>query len=90
MRPGKTRYENWTNEQLQERFGNVEEKMEAMSLESIVQSYQQKVEEECHGENPFLLDEATVNSVKEEVKRNKKRRRRKQKRKKSLKRMSIT
>ena len=28
MRPGKTRYENWTNEQLQERFGNVEEKME--------------------------------------------------------------
>ena len=69
MRPGKTRYENWTNEQLQERFGNVEEKMEAMSLESIVQSYQQKVEEECHGENPFLLDEATVNSVKEEVKK---------------------
>ena len=48
MRPGKTRYENWTNEQLQERFGNVEEKMEAMSLESIVQSYQQKLEEECH------------------------------------------
>ena len=69
MRPGKTRYENWTNEQLQERFGNVEEKMEALSLESIVQSYQQRVEEECQGENPFLLDEATVNSVKEEVKK---------------------
>lgn len=71
MRPGKTRYENWTNEQLQERFGNVEEKMEAMSLENIIQTYQQKVEEECHGENPFLLDEAVVESVKKEVKKEK-------------------
>lgn len=67
MRPGKTRYENWTNEQLQERFGNVEEKMEAMSLEEIIQNYQKNVEENCSGDNPFLVDESTVSQLKKEV-----------------------
>lgn len=67
MRPGKTRYENWTNEQLQERFGNVEEKMEAMSLEEIIQNYQKNVEENCSGDNPFVVDESTVSQLKKEV-----------------------
>ena len=71
MRPGKTRYEDWTNEQIQERFGNVEERMEAMSLEDIIKSYQQRVEEECQGDNPFLIDESTVESLKQEVKEDK-------------------
>ena len=68
MRPGKTRYEDWTNEQIQERFGNVEERMEAMSLEDIIKNYQERVEEECQGDNPFLIDESTVESLKQEVK----------------------
>ena len=67
MRPGKTRYENWTNEQLQERFGNVEEKMEAMSLEEIIQNYQKNVEENCSVDNPFMVDESTVSQLKKEV-----------------------
>ena len=71
MRPGKTRYEDWTNEQIQERFGNVEERMEAMSLEDIIKNYQQRVEEECQGDNPFLIDESTVESLKQEVKEEK-------------------
>ena len=46
MRPGKNRYENWSEEELQERFGNVEEKMEAMSLESVIEGFQERVEKE--------------------------------------------
>ena len=67
MRPGKTRYENWTKEQLQERIGNVVEKMEAMSLEEIIQNYQKNVEENCSVENPITVDESTVSQLKKEV-----------------------
>ena len=67
MRPGKNRYESWTEEQLQERFGNIEEKMEALSLDSLIHQYQQRVEQENSPNSSFLVDEEEVNQLKEEI-----------------------
>ena len=67
MRPGKNRYENWTEEQLQERFGNIEEKMEAMSLESIVQNFQERVERENQVGMDFKVSEDEIASLKSEM-----------------------
>ena len=70
MRPGKNRYENWSEEQLEERFGNIEEKMEAMSLESLIQGFQERVEEENKPGDAasFRVSEERVKELKEEMK----------------------
>lgn len=67
MRPGRNRYEDWTEEQLQERFGNIEEKMEAMSLESIVQQFQEKVEKENQVGTNFRVSDDEIESLKSEI-----------------------
>lgn len=71
MRPGKNRYENWSEEELQERFGNVEEKMEAMSLESVIEGFQERVEKENQpvNEEAFHVSEEEVKGLKEEMKK---------------------
>lgn len=71
MRPGKNRYENWSEEELQERFGNVEEKMEAMSLESVIEGFQERVEKENQpiNEEAFHVSEEELNGLKEEMKK---------------------
>ncbi len=71
MRPGKNRYENWSEEELQERFGNVEEKMEAMSLESVIEGFQERVEKENQpvDEEAFHVSEEEVKGLKEEMKK---------------------
>lgn len=71
MRPGKNRYENWSEEELQERFGNVEEKMEAMSLESVIKGFQERVEKENQpvNEEAFHVSEEEVKGLKEEMKK---------------------
>ena len=66
MRPGRNRYESWTEEQLQERFGNIEEKMEALSLDSLIQQYQQRVEQE-NAPGSFFVDAKEVDELKEEI-----------------------
>ena len=66
MRPGRNRYESWTEEQLQERFGNIEEKMEAFSLDSLIQQYQQRVEQE-NAPGSFFVDAKEVDQLKEEI-----------------------
>lgn len=66
MRPGRNRYESWTEEQLQERFGNIEEKMEALSLDSLIQQYQQRVERE-NAPGSFFVDAKEVEELKEEI-----------------------
>ena len=70
MRPGKNRYENWSEEQLEERFGNIEEKMEAMSLESLIQGFQERVEEENKpgDATSFRVSEEQVKELKAELK----------------------
>lgn len=70
MRPGKNRYENWSEEQLEERFGNIEEKMEAMSLESLIQGFQERVEEENKPGDAasFRVSEEQVKELKAEMK----------------------
>ena len=74
MRPGKNRYENWSEEQLEERFGNIEEKMEAMSLESLIQGFQERVEEENKpgDATSFRVSENQVKELKEEMEEEKK------------------
>ena len=74
MRPGKNRYENWSEEQLEERFGNIEEKMEAMSLESLIQGFQERVEEENKpgDATSFRVSENQVNELKAEMEEEKK------------------
>ena len=72
MRPGKNRYENWTEEQLQERFGNIEDKMEAMSLETVVHNFQERVERENQVNTNFKVSEDEVNSLKSEIEKEKK------------------
>ena len=74
MRPGKNRYENWSEEQLEERFGNIEEKMEAMSLESLIQGFQERVEEENKpgDATSFRVGEERVKELKEEMEEEKK------------------
>ena len=69
MRPGKNRYENWSEEQLEERFGNIEEKMEAMSLESLIQGFQERVEEENKpgDATSFRVSENQVKELKAEM-----------------------
>lgn len=71
MRPGKNRYENWSEEELQERFGNVEEKMEAMSLESVIEGFQERVEKENQpvNEEAFHVSEEEMKGLKEEMKK---------------------
>lgn len=71
MRPGKNRYENWSEEELQERFGNVEEKMEAMSLESVIEGFQERVEKENQpvDEEAFHVSEEEMKGLKEEMKK---------------------
>ena len=71
MRPGKNRYEHWSEEELQERFGNVEEKMEAMSLESVIEGFQERVEKENQpvNEEAFHVSEEEVKGLKEEMKK---------------------
>ena len=71
MRPGKNRYENWSEEELQERFGNVEEKMEAMSLESVIEGFQERVEKENQpvNEEAFHVSEQEMKGLKEEMKK---------------------
>lgn len=71
MRPGKNRYENWTDEQLQERFGNIEDKMEAMSLESIIQQFQEKVEKENQVNTTFQVSDEEISSLKSEIEKEK-------------------
>lgn len=74
MRPGKNRYENWSEEQLEERFGNIEEKMEAMSLESLIQGFQERVEEENKpgDATSFRVSENQVKELKAEMEEEKK------------------
>lgn len=74
MRPGKNRYENWSEEQLEERFGNIEEKMEAMSLESLIQGFQERVEEENKpgDATSFRVSENQVKELKAEMEGEKK------------------
>ena len=74
MRPGKNRYENWSEEQLEERFGNIEEKMEAMSLESLIQGFQERVEEENKpgDATSFRVRENQVKELKAEMEEEKK------------------
>lgn len=74
MRPGKNRYENWSEEQLEERFGNIEEKMEAMSLESLIQGFQERVEEENKpgDATSFRVSENQVKELKAEMEEDKK------------------
>ena len=71
MRRGKNRDENWSEEELQERFGNVEEKMEAMSLESVIEGFQERVEKENQpvNEEAFHVSELEVKGLKEEMKK---------------------
>ena len=71
MRPGKNRYENWTDEQLQERFGNIEDKMEAMSLESIIQQFQEKVEKDNQVNTTFQVSDEEISSLKSEIEKEK-------------------
>lgn len=74
MRPGKNRYENWSEEQLEERFGNIEEKVEAMSLESLIQGFQERVEEENKpgDATSFRVSENQVKELKAEMEEEKK------------------
>ena len=74
MRPGKNRYENWSEEQLEERFGNIEEKMGAMSLESLIQGFQERVEEENKpgDATSFRVSENQVKELKAEMEEEKK------------------
>ena len=74
MRPGKNRYENWSEEQLEERFGNIEEKMETMSLESLIQGFQERVEEENKpgDATSFRVSENQVKELKAEMEEEKK------------------
>ena len=71
MRTGKNRYENWTDEQLQERFGNIEDKMEAMSLESIIQQFQEKVEKDNQVNTTFQVSDEEISSLKSEIEKEK-------------------
>ena len=74
MRPGKNRYENWSEEQLEERFGIIEEKMETMSLESLIQGFQERVEEENKpgDATSFRVSENQVKELKAEMEEEKK------------------
>ena len=51
---------------MQERFGNIEEKMEALSLDSLIQQYQQRVEQE-NAPGSFFVDAKEVDELKEEI-----------------------